>query len=61
MSKFIFIKFKFQGGFTKYYTESFVYRNVIGNFLRFISFYLPRLDKMENHSKRREREIEKKN
>lgn len=47
LSKFIFIKFKFQGGFTKSYTESFVYRNVIGNFLRFISFYLPRLDKME--------------
>lgn len=45
---------KFQGGFTKYYTESFVYRNIIGNFLRFISFYLPRLDKMENHSKRRD-------
>ena len=47
MSNFIFIKFKFQGGFTKYYTELFVYRNIIGNFLRFISFYLPRLDKIE--------------
>lgn len=54
MSEFIFIKFKFQGGFTKYYTELFVYRNIIGFFLRFISFYLPRLDKMEHHSKRRD-------
>lgn len=54
MSNFIFIKFEFQGGFTKYYTELFVYRNIIGNFLRFISFYLPRLDKMKKHNKRRD-------
>lgn len=54
MSNFIFKKFKFQGGFTKYYTELFVYRNIIGDFLRFVSFSLSRLDKMKKHNKRRD-------